>query len=216
MRIGIFGGEVAGAGGLDDVVASAKEAADQGFASYWLPQVFSLDALTTLAILGRDVPGIELGTAVVPTYPRHPMMLAQQALTTQAASGGRLLLGIGLSHQIVIEGMYGMSFDKPLRHMREYLKILVPLVHDGSVSFTGETLTANGSINIPGATPFPILLAALGPKMLRTCGQRRRRHDHVDDGPGSAGEPHRARRSPRPRSRRASPRHECAWASRSQ
>jgi 5,10-methylenetetrahydromethanopterin reductase len=170
MRIGIFGGEVAGAGGIDDVVASAKEAADQGFSSYWMPQVFGLDALTTLAIVGRDIPGIELGTAVVPTYPRHPMMLAAQALTTQAASGGRLLLGIGLSHQIVIEAMYGFSFEKPLRHMREYLELLVPLVHDGSVSFTGETLTANGSLNIPGATPFPILLAALGPKMLELAG----------------------------------------------
>jgi F420-dependent oxidoreductase-like protein len=170
MRIGIFGGEVAGAGGLDDVVASAKEAADQGFASYWLPQVFSLDALTTLAIIGCEVPDIELGTAVVPTYPRHPMMLAAQGLTTQAASGGRLLLGIGLSHQIVIENMFGMSFDKPLRHMREYLSILVPLVHDGTVSFTGDTLTANGAINVAGATPFPILVAALGPKMLELTG----------------------------------------------
>jgi len=170
MRIGIFGGEVAGAGGIDDVVASAKESADQGFASYWMPQVFGFDALTTLAIVGRDVPDIELGTAVVPTYPRHPMMLAAQALTTQAASGGRLVLGIGLSHQIVIEGMFGFSFEKPLRHMREYLQILVPLVHDGSVSFTGETLTANGSLNIPGATSFPILLAALGPKMLELAG----------------------------------------------
>ena len=170
MRIGIFGGEVAGAGGFDDVAASAREAADQGFASFWIPQVFGTDALTTLAIVGREVPGIELGTAVVPTYPRHPMMLAAQALTTQAASGGRLALGIGLSHQIVIEGMYGLSFDKPLRHMREYLQILIPLVHDGSVSFTGETLTSNGSLNIPGATPFPILVAALGPKMLELAG----------------------------------------------
>jgi 5,10-methylenetetrahydromethanopterin reductase len=170
MRIGIFGGEVAVAGGLDDVVASAREAADQAFASYWVPQVFGVDALTTLATVGREVPNIELGTAVVPTYPRHPMMLAAQALTTQAASGGRLVLGIGLSHQIVIEGMYGLSFEKPLRHMREYLQILVPLVHDGSVSFTGETLTANGSLSIPGATPFPILVAALGPKMLELAG----------------------------------------------
>ncbi len=78
--------------------------------------------------------GIRFGTSVVPTYPRHPMMLAQQALTTNQASGGRLQLGIGLSHQMVAEGMWGISFEKPLRHMREYLAILMALIHDRSVS----------------------------------------------------------------------------------
>jgi F420-dependent oxidoreductase-like protein len=170
MRIGIFGGEVAGHGGIDEVVESARRAADQGFASYWVPQIFGLDALTALAVVGREVPGIELGTAVVPTYPRHPMMLAGQALTTQAISGGRLALGIGLSHQLVIEGMFGHSFEKPVRHMREYLSVLMALVHEGTVSFQGETLRANGTLNIAGATPFPVLVAALGPKMLELAG----------------------------------------------
>ena len=170
MRIGIFGGEVAGLRGIDDVVASARQAADHGFASYWMPQIFGLDALTALAVVGREVPGIELGTAVVPTYPRHPMMLAGQALTTQAISGGRLTLGIGLSHQLVIEGMFGQSFDRPLRHMREYLSILIALVHDGTVAFRGETLSANGTLNVAGATPFPVLIAALGPRMLELAG----------------------------------------------
>jgi 5,10-methylenetetrahydromethanopterin reductase len=172
MRIGIFGGAVAGDGGLDDTVASAREAGEQGFASYWLPQIFGLDALTSIAVIGQEVPALELGTAVIPTYPRHPMMLAAQALTTQAATSGRLVLGIGLSHQVVIEGMFGMSFDKPVRHMREYLEILIPLVHGESVSFTGDTLSFNGSIQIPGATPFPVLIAALGPKMLELAGSR--------------------------------------------
>ena len=170
MRIGIFGGEVAGHGGIDEVVESARRAADQGFASYWMPQIFGLDALTALAVVGREVPGIELGTAVVPTYPRHPMVLAGQALTTQAISGGRLALGIGLSHQVVIEGMFGHSFEKPVRHMREYLSVLMALVHDGTVSFQGETVRANGTLNIDGATPFPVLVAALGPKMLELSG----------------------------------------------
>jgi F420-dependent oxidoreductase-like protein len=170
MRIGIFGGEVAGDGEIDEVVASARRTAEEGFASYWMPQIFGLDALTSLAVLGREVPGIELGTAVVPTYPRHPMMLAGQALTTQVISGGRLTLGIGLSHQLVIEGIFGQSFEKPVRHMREYLSILMPLVHGESVSFRGETLSANGSLNIAGATPVPVLVAALGPKMLELAG----------------------------------------------
>jgi len=165
MRIGIFGGDTAGKS-LDAVIAEARAVEAQGFASYCLPQIFAADALTTLALIGREVPRIELATGVVPTYPRHPMMLAQQALTVQAATGGRLSLGIGLSHQIVIEGMFGYSFDRPARHMREYLSILGPLVRDGGVSFAGETLTAHGNIAIDGASPFPILVAALGPKML--------------------------------------------------
>jgi F420-dependent oxidoreductase-like protein len=170
LRIGFFGGEVAGHGGIVEVVGSARSAADEGFASYWMPQIFGLDALTSLAVVGREVPDIELGTAVIPTYPRHPMMLAAQALTTQAISGGRLTLGIGLSHQLVIEGMFGYSFEKPVRHMREYLSILMPLVHDGTVSFRGETVSANGTLNIAGATPCPVLVAALGPKMLELAG----------------------------------------------
>ncbi len=169
MRIGIFGGDTANRT-IDDVVADARQAEADGFASYWLPQIFGMDAISTLAIVGREVPRIELGTAVVPTYPRHPMMLAQQALTTQAASGGRFVLGIGLSHQIVIENMFGMSFDKPARHMREYLAILAPLVRGEVASFDGETLSAHGAIGVADATPCPILLAALAPRMLALAG----------------------------------------------
>ena len=113
-----------GAGGIDDLTRLVRDAADQGFSSYWLPQIFGIDALTAFAVVGHEVPGIELGTSVIPTYPRHPMMLASQALTVQSAIGGRLALGIGLSHEFVIEQMWGYSFDKPVRHMREYLTIL--------------------------------------------------------------------------------------------
>ncbi len=169
MRIGIFGGDTAD-GPISSIVDAARSAADAGFASFWLPQIFGVDALTALAVVGRDVPRIELGTAVVPTFPRHPIVLAQQALTTQAAIGGRLALGIGLSHQLVIEGMFGLSFEKPVRHMREYLDILVPIIHSGSVSVSGETLTARAGINVKDASPCPILLAALGTKMLELAG----------------------------------------------
>src|SRR6478609_1740709 len=138
MRIGIFAGDTAGRT-IDDVVAEAQAAADDGYASYWIPQIFGMDALTVLAVVGREVPRIELGTAVVPTYPRHPMTLAQQALTVQAIIGNRLALGIGLSHQIVVEGIWGLSFEKPVRHMREYLEVVTSLVRTGQVSFDGET-----------------------------------------------------------------------------
>jgi F420-dependent oxidoreductase-like protein len=116
------------------------------------------------------VPDIYLGTAVVPTYPRHPMMLAQQALTVQQATGNRFMLGIGLSHQVVIEGMYGLSFDKPARHMREYLAILMPLLRQENCSTEGDTLTFRGAINCADATPPPVLLAALAPRMLELAG----------------------------------------------
>jgi F420-dependent oxidoreductase-like protein len=169
MRIGIFAGYTAN-GPIDTTVAAARAAADDGFATFWLPQIFGMEALIALAVVGREVPGIELGTAVVPTYPRHPVTLAQEALTTQAISGGRLVLGIGLSHQPVIEGMFGLSFDRPLRHMREYLDVLVPLLREGSVSVAGETITGRAALDVKGATPPPVLLAALGPKMLELAG----------------------------------------------
>ena len=130
MRLGLFGGDTT-TRTLDQIVADARVANDQGFASYWLPQIFGPDAITTLAVVGREVPSIELGTAVVPTFPRHPSMLAAQALTTAMASGGRFTLGIGLSHQIVVEGMWGMSYERPAVHMREYLSILLPLLQIG-------------------------------------------------------------------------------------
>ncbi len=170
MRIGIFGGDVAATGTIDDHIAAARRAADDGFTGFWLPQIFGYDALTVLALIGREVPGIELGTAVVPTYPRHPAALAAQAVTTNEATDGRLLLGIGLSHQIVIEMMYGMSFAKPLRHMREYLSILMPLIHDGAADVEGETLTGRVGLSMAQRRSFPVLLAALGPKMLELAG----------------------------------------------
>jgi F420-dependent oxidoreductase-like protein len=173
MRIGLLvgGGPKAT---LDDVVDEIRAAADAGFSSAWLSQIFGWDALTVLAVAGREVPGIELGTAVIPTYPRHPMALAAQALTTSAATGGRLVLGIGLSHQIVIEGILGLSFEKPARHMREYLSVLLPLLHGEHVQFEGETLTFRGMgpLEAPGAAPPPVLLAALAPRMLELAGAR--------------------------------------------
>jgi F420-dependent oxidoreductase-like protein len=120
--------------------------------------------------VGREVPGIELGTGVVPTYPRHPMMLAQQALTVQAASGGRLTLGIGLSHQMVIENMFGLSFEKPVRHMREYLSTLMPLLQTGAAAFEGDVFNVHASIEVPGSSAPPVLVAALGEKMLEVAG----------------------------------------------
>jgi F420-dependent oxidoreductase-like protein len=169
MRIGIFGQALT----VDDLVEQARKVHERRFASFWTPQIFDLDALTALAVVGREVPELELGTAVVPTYPRHPMVMAGQARTVQQVSGGRLTLGIGLSHQIVIEGMLGLDFAKPVRHLREYLDILLPLVHDEVADARGDTLTAtNVGITIPDSTPVPVVVAALGPQLLRLAGGR--------------------------------------------
>jgi F420-dependent oxidoreductase-like protein len=169
MKIGFFGGDTAGRT-IDDVVADAKAAEAHGFYSYSLPQIFALDAMSVLSIVGREVPRITLETGVVPTYGRHPLTMAQQALTVQAASGGRFVLGIGLSHQMVIENMFGLSFEKPVRHMREYLSVLMPLLHDGSVSFQGQTISTNISVGCePRITP-KVVVAALGEQMLRLAG----------------------------------------------
>jgi F420-dependent oxidoreductase-like protein len=107
----------------------------------------------------------------VPTYPRHPAALAQQELTAQAALRGRLTLGIGLSHQIVIEGMFGYSFERPARHMREYLAVLLPILREGRVTFAGETMRAEIGLTAPRDHDVPVLLAALAPRMLRLAGR---------------------------------------------
>jgi 5,10-methylenetetrahydromethanopterin reductase len=169
MRVGVFGGKI-NDGTIDDVVEQARQAEADGFASYWAPHIFGHDALTALAVVAREVPRIELGTSVVPTYPRHPVALAQQALTVSAVSGGRLSLGIGLSHQVVIESMLGLSFDRPVLHLREYLEVLGPLSRGEPVGFDGQLYRVHAGLTVPGASPFAILVAALGPQLLKVAG----------------------------------------------
>jgi 5,10-methylenetetrahydromethanopterin reductase len=173
MRIGIHGG-VSGRSdnAIDELIGAARQAKDHGL-DFWVPQLTDVDALTALAVVGREVPGLHVGTAVVPTYPRHPLVMAMQALTVQAATGNHLVLGIGLSHQVVIEGAFGLSFSAPVRHMREYLSILMPALHDGKVTFEGEELTARtfSPLRVAGAEPPTVLVAALGTQMLNVAGR---------------------------------------------
>jgi F420-dependent oxidoreductase-like protein len=171
MRIGIGIGDIAGApADIDGIIAQAKQAETDGFASGWFANIFGIDAIMAATLCARATSRIELGTAVVPTYPRHPVALAQQALTASAASGGRFTLGIGLSHQIVIEMMLGLSFAKPYSHMKEYLAVLGPLIRTGTASFQGDEYKVAASVSVPGGAPCPILVAALAPKMLALTG----------------------------------------------
>ncbi len=172
MRIGMSLTDQTGPDALTELRDQLRQAADDGFASAWISNIFGLDALTALAVAGSQVPGIELGTAVVPTYPRHPAALAQQALTAALALGGRLALGIGLSHRLVIEDMYGQSFERPARHMREYLSILLPLLNGEAADFDGDTMRAKIGLSVPRPGRVPVLLAAMAPVMLRLAGER--------------------------------------------
>lgn len=170
MKIGYFGGTV-NSGTVDEVVAEAARVEADGFATYWAPNIFSHDALTALAIVGREVPRIELGTSVVPTYPRHPTAIAQQCHTVNAIAGGRLTLGIGLSHKVVIEDMLGMSFGRPIRHIRDYMRILEPLSKGETVHYAGEEYTAHLALDAKGMQPFGTVIAALGPQMLKVAAE---------------------------------------------
>jgi F420-dependent oxidoreductase-like protein len=158
---------------FDHFVEHVSEIARDGFATAVFAHLTSgFDALTAIAIAGRAVPEIELETAVVPIYTRHPTAMAQQALTTQVAVGGRLTLGIGLSHRPVVETVWGMSFERPVEYMQEYLAILQPLLHGEAVAFAGRRFRAQAQPPMTEVPPPPVLLAALGERMLRLAGEQ--------------------------------------------
>ena len=168
MRIGAMIGADGTKESINDVVGLGKEIEAAGLDHVWIANIFSYDAITTLALIGRETSRVRLGTAVTPTYPRHPGALAQQAMTTAAATDNRFTLGIGLSHQVVIENMFGLSYDKPAKHMREYLNVLMPLLRGETVSYQGEQYTVQGlTLDIPVATELPVVVAALGPAMIK-------------------------------------------------
>ena len=171
MRIGIMSGASGPNDTIDALIGRAQDLERRGFKTLWMANIFSFDAISTLALIGRETRRIELGTAVVPSYPRHPVAMAQTALTTQAASRGRFALGIGLSHKLVIEDMFGMSYAQPAKHMREYLQVLGPLLRGEPAKFAGENYRVNAGLQVAGATPPALLVAALGDAMLRITGE---------------------------------------------
>jgi 5,10-methylenetetrahydromethanopterin reductase len=159
---------------IDDLVLRAQAVSSTGVAALWLGQLFDIDAITAVAAIAREVPDVDLGTAVTITYPRHPIVMSSQAQTAQAAARGRLRLGLGVSHRELIEERYGYSFDRPARHLREYLEVLGDLLRTGEVDVRGETVVADTTGfpgHVPGSTPPQVLVAALGPAMLRVTGE---------------------------------------------
>jgi F420-dependent oxidoreductase-like protein len=175
MRIGINGSNLIATGApLGQLVDHAAAAEAEGFSSYWLAQLGYPDALTVIATMGAATSTIELGTAVIPTWSRHPLMLAAQALTTQEVIGPRLALGIGLAHKITVEGTLKIPFATPAKHMDEYLRVLLPVLRDRKVTSLGDIWSADtaGIGGAPSDASPTVMLAAMGPRMLELAGAR--------------------------------------------
>lgn len=172
MRIGINGSGLLARPDIPTITSDIVAMEAKGFDSYWLAQTGLVDALTALAVAGEGTSKITLGTAVIPTWPRHPQALAAQALTTQAATGGRTVLGIGLGHEVAVEGSWRMKWEKPIRHMLDYLDILQPLLEEGTADHTGEVWSFLGEYARPTTDAPSVMLAALGDQMLKIAGKR--------------------------------------------
>jgi 5,10-methylenetetrahydromethanopterin reductase len=156
---------------VEQVRDEAVWASDAGFESFWVSQVFGVDPIVALAAVGAAVPNLaELGTSVVPLTGRHPLALAAQARTAQSALAGRFTLGVGTSHQMVAEGFFGESYDRPFSRAAEFLDALAPLLEGRAADVAGAEVFAKGWLTID-CEPCPILLAALGPRMLRLAGR---------------------------------------------
>ncbi len=176
MRIGVMVGPERGryATKVERLQADAKWAEEAGFSSVWVPQIpDEFDALTAATLVGLATSRIEVGTAVVPVQPRHPIALAQQALSVQAVLSGRLALGLGVSHHWIIDDMLGLPYEKPAAMMRSYLDVLdAALAGPGPVDVENEIFTVHNPLDITDIAPTPVLIAALGPIMLRLAGER--------------------------------------------
>ncbi len=173
MHISIFGFDPSRAAAsptsLDTIRAQIERANRQGFSGYWLPQVTGLEALTVLAATGSGV-DMPMGVTGVPVYTRHPVALAQQALTVNKALDGNLTLGVGASHRAVVERVWGRSFDRPVSYMAEYLEILLLLLEEREAYMKGKRVVMRGELDIEGPS-CPVMIAALGPLMLELAGK---------------------------------------------
>lgn len=177
MRIGVMVGsdkERPRGDRLGGLVADGVAAERAGFSTFWMPQVPGyLDAMTAVTLIGQATERIEIGTAVVPIQTRHPMIMAQQALTTQVACGGRFTLGIGPSHHWIVGGQLGLPYERPARLMGDYLDVLdASFAGPGTVDVDNDSYCVHSPVDVTDAHGVPVLLSALGPTMLRLAGER--------------------------------------------
>jgi len=158
---------------IDDTVETLATLRDEGFRRLWMSQMpYEPDLLTVLAVALREVDTIEVASGVVPIQNLHPMLMAQRALTLSLISHGRFILGLGMTHQAVTEGMWGIPWDKPVRRLNECLDGLLPLLSGEAADATGELVTTRGALMISGAPRPDVYIAALGPQLLKIAGKR--------------------------------------------
>lgn len=175
VQISMFGqlGDAGSSNPVDACVRNVAQLHDEGFRRLWMSQMpYEPDLLTILAVALSEVPDIEVASGVVPIQNQHPMQMAQRALTVSLVSGGRFILGIGMTHQAVTEGMWGIPWDKPVRRLNEYLDGLLPLLAGEAADATGQIVTTRGALMIAGAPKPDVYVAALGPQLLRIAGRR--------------------------------------------
>ncbi|MFI5798139.1 TIGR03564 family F420-dependent LLM class oxidoreductase [Streptomyces sp. NPDC051677] len=156
------------------MVDDARWAEEAGFDTVWVPQApTDFDALTAVSLMGQATSRIELGTAVVPVHAQHPVALARQALSAHAAAGGRLALGVGASHHWIVRDMLGVPYEKPAAYTRAYLEVLNKAVSGASsVDVENDVFRVHNPLTLAPVAPLPVLMAALGPVMLRIAGER--------------------------------------------
>ncbi len=176
MRIGVMIGPERGRyrSKVARLCSDARWAEEAGLDTVWIPQIpDEFDAMTAAAIVGAETSRIEVGTAVVPVQPRHPVVLAQQALSVQSVCEGRFTLGLGVSHHWIVTDMLGLPYEQPVATMGAYLDVLEPaLSGPGTVEVENERFRVHQPLDITDLAPTPVLLAALGPRMLELCGRR--------------------------------------------
>lgn len=172
MDIGINGSGLLANPALGTLTADIATAEADGMASYWLAQTGGIDALTVFAAHGTTGADTKLGTAVIPTWTTHPQVLAGQALTTQAAVGGRLILGLGLAHEPSVTGRWKMKWERPVRQMLDFLDVLQPLLAEGTVNHDGHFWSYEGEIPLLDGPKPKVMIAALGDQMLKLAGSR--------------------------------------------
>lgn len=176
MRIGLMVGPERGryATKVERLRADARWAEDAGLATIWTPQIpDEFDAMTAAVVMGTETSRIEIGTAVVPIQTRHPVALVQQAQSTQAVLGGRFTLGLGVSHHWIVDEMLGLPYDTPVSELESVLDVLDAMpTGAGRIDVENEHFRIHNPIDITDLDPPPVLLAALGPRMLRLAGER--------------------------------------------
>ncbi|MCW2691281.1 MAG: class F420-dependent oxidoreductase [Mycobacterium sp.] len=158
---------------VDDAISQAKAAFDAGVRQVWIAQRFDFDAIALAGLVGAAVPGLEVGTSVVPINPRHPLTIASAAQTAQAAAHGNFSLGLGLGAPLIEEQAYGSSWPKPVRRLREYLTVLRSILADGSVDFHGAEVSASPPwpVDVAGGASIPLYVAAMAPLALKVTGE---------------------------------------------